>query len=459
MAPRAERGFAVPPEVPRYFASKGLRPSFSYLDVSAEEHARAFTVAKAVDLELLAAFRDSIGRAIAGGQSFETWRRQLHPDLVRLGWDRPRRVADPRRRMPDRVVNFTAPGRLQNIFSSNMRAARAAGQWERIQRTKDALPYLLYVPSTSRRPRPQHKVWWGIILHADDPFWLTHFPPNGWRCKCAVRQVSGPERGRLLREEPAADYRYTDERPILNARPVRNPRTGEVIHVPEGIDLGWERNPGLPGERARALTTSLATRVQSLGSAALPVAVERAILRRTVEQSLKSDTFRDVHRSAVEVWNQRRVLIKAERAAGSDQKAAERVAAKAHPFDHRPLPAAVLPARLDAQRGQLPLAVTVTPEAIGHSYGSHPSAPGDWEALQELLDRGEVHVSPSGDRLWALAEVAGRHWLVVLVVRGGAWRVLTYFGIKPGQRAAQLARADGVERILLFRENQDPEQI
>ena len=50
-------------------------------------------------------------------------------------------------------MNFISPGRLQTIFSANMRSARAAGQWDRIQRTKDALPYLLYVRTTSKEPR------------------------------------------------------------------------------------------------------------------------------------------------------------------------------------------------------------------------------------------------------------------------------------------------------------------
>lgn len=26
---------------------------------------------------------------------------------------------------------------------------------------------------------------------ADDPFWQSFYPPNGWRCRCRVRAVSG----------------------------------------------------------------------------------------------------------------------------------------------------------------------------------------------------------------------------------------------------------------------------
>jgi uncharacterized protein with gpF-like domain len=125
------------------------------------------------------------------------------------------------------VVDFSAPRRLRTIFQTNMRSAFAAGQWERIQRTKAALPFLLYVRTASVEPRPEHLRWAGIILPADDPFWRTHFPPNGWQCKCAVRQVSKFEARDKLRQDG-----YTDQAPALGERTFVNRRTGEVVRVP-----------------------------------------------------------------------------------------------------------------------------------------------------------------------------------------------------------------------------------
>lgn len=256
----AESPMRVPPEVPRYFADKGLRPAFSWLDVWGQEHAYAFTVAKAVETELLSTFKQSIQRAIEGGQGFETWRAGLRPELERLGWWGKRLVADSTGQDPDRAVDFSSTGRLQRIFSTNMRSARAAGQWERIQRTKGALPYLLYVRTTSYRPRPQHLAWAGTILPADDPWWSTHFPPNGWNCKCAVRQVSS-----LEREQKIAEGGYSDEAPPLVERTHVNRRTGEVTRVPEGIDPGFGHNAGLA--RAQTLTTRLQAELETAGPA------------------------------------------------------------------------------------------------------------------------------------------------------------------------------------------------
>ena len=135
-----KRGFQTPAEVTDFFDQKLLRPAFSWQDVWGQEHAYAFTVAKATELELLTAFKASISKALADGQTFETWRAGLLPQLAAIGWDKPKMVADPTGQQPPREVDFTAPRRLQTIFQSNMASARSAGQWNRAQRTKAALP-------------------------------------------------------------------------------------------------------------------------------------------------------------------------------------------------------------------------------------------------------------------------------------------------------------------------------
>lgn len=238
---------ASPPQsVLDYFRGKRLAPAFSWLDVWGEEHAYSFTVAKAVENDLLVSFRDSIDRAIAEGQSFATWRDGIEGELKRLGWWGGRTVNDPDTG-ETKTVDFSRPRRLATIFNSNMRAARAAGQWERAQRTKAALPYFLYVPTTSHEPRVEHLTWAGTILPIDDPWWDSHMPPNGWGCKCSVRQISRAE---------AETRGGPTEAPPSPTTPFRNRRTGVVTEVPEGIDPGWHTNPGKA--RARTLVNRLA---------------------------------------------------------------------------------------------------------------------------------------------------------------------------------------------------------
>ncbi|WP_020185940.1 phage minor head protein [Methylopila sp. 73B] len=256
--PAPTKGFQTPPEVLNYFREKRNAPRFSWLDVYGQEHARAFTVAKAVETELLDVFRTSIDKALAEGQGFETWKALVEQDLRRIGWWGARTVADPELRDRSKMVDFSQPRRLQTIFWSNMNAARAAGQWDRIQRTKAALPFILYVRTTANEPRQQHLAWVGVILPADDPFWRTHFPPNGWRCKCTVRQITRRERDRLLEAKEGPDGVFyvdlapDDGPPVLH----RNRRTGVVTEIPAGIDPGWHTNPGLA--RSETLTDKLA---------------------------------------------------------------------------------------------------------------------------------------------------------------------------------------------------------
>ena len=93
----------------------------------------------------------------------------------------------------------------------------------------------MYQLGPSERHRPHHEAKEGLVLPVDDPFWATWYPPNGWGCKCHVRQITKRE----------AEERGISQRPEVPMREVLNPRTGEVKKIPSGIDLGWERNPGM----------------------------------------------------------------------------------------------------------------------------------------------------------------------------------------------------------------------
>lgn len=255
----APKGFGPPPEVTAYFDRKGLKPAFSWLDVWGTEHAHAFTVAKAIELSLLTAFRDSISTAIEKGQGFETWQTGIRQELAALGWLGPRMVADPTGVDPARLVDFSSSRRLKVIFHANMASARAAGQWERAQRTKAALPFFVYQRTTSADPRPEHLAFVGIILPVDDPFWDTHFPPNGWLCHCSICQISRREATTLVATHRSDGVWYTDTAPPVVMRPFRNRRTGEITQVPEGIDPGWQGNPGR--DRTKTLLDNLESRL------------------------------------------------------------------------------------------------------------------------------------------------------------------------------------------------------
>jgi len=222
-----------PPEASRFLKNKGLRPAFSWRDVEPEEHAVAFTVAKAMQIDVLTTIREEVQKALDEGLPLETFQKNLKPRLVALGWWGRKEMADP---LTGELVEarLGSPRRLRTIYNANLRSARAAGQWERIERTKKLFPYLEYRLGPSERHRPHHAIKEGLVIPVDDPFWDEWMPPNGWGCKCWVKQVTRAE----------AERKGVDPAPQLIPRKVLNKRTGEMREVPPGIDPGWERNPG-----------------------------------------------------------------------------------------------------------------------------------------------------------------------------------------------------------------------
>lgn len=255
-----------PREALDWFRAKGFKIGFNYRDVWREEHAIAFTVAKILQLDMLADVRVAVDQALADGLTFQEFQKRLTPLLQEKGWWGVQERVDPLTG-ETKPVQLGSPRRLRIIYDTNLRTARAAGQWERIQRTKEALPYLLYTVGPSREHRVEHLGWHGTLLPVDDPWWKTHFVPNGWGCKCRVRQVTRREYERLLKTgipAPASQAtqeinpetglptgRHTGARvPVKTQAPASplvewtNKRTGEVQRIPQGIDPGWDYNPG-----------------------------------------------------------------------------------------------------------------------------------------------------------------------------------------------------------------------
>ena len=81
-------------------------------------------------------------------------------------------------RPPGPVAGISSGSRFSS--ETNLRTAYAAGRWERIERLAPRLPWLRCSAVLDERTRPEHAAWHGIVLPANDPFWSTHYPPNGW---------------------------------------------------------------------------------------------------------------------------------------------------------------------------------------------------------------------------------------------------------------------------------------
>lgn len=272
-----------PKETLAYFRAKGIKPGFDYRDVWKEQHATAFTVAKAMNIDVLESIRDELDRALAEGIPFAQFKKDLKPTLEKLGWWGTSQEVDPLTGKKS-TVQLGSPRRLKTIYEVNMRTARAAGQWQRAQRTKRTHPYLLYQLGPSKEHRAEHQKWADTLLPIDHAWWQTHMPINGYGCKCRVRQVSKAEYARLSEKG-----QVSTQAPAVNHREWLNKRTGETVLVPEGIDPGFDTNPGAVAatdHAAKVFGTKLKTARAEVGALAMQNATD--FIRAGMENNYRS---------------------------------------------------------------------------------------------------------------------------------------------------------------------------
>lgn len=239
-------------------------PSGRWQEVSGEEHAIAGTVARSAGFDILGNVFSSLQENLESGQTFAAWKKDITPVLQQKGWWG-KQVVD------GEVVQLGSPHRLRTIYDVNMRVSHMTGRWEQIQRLKARRPWLRYSAVLDERTRQSHRGWHGTVLPVDHPWWDTHYPPNGWRCRCSVQQLSDRDLDRYGFEVS------NDPEPKMRAW--RNPVTGDVVNVPEGIDPGWGHHVGKAREVGLTALEKLASQppeLAALAPLAMPDLVDQA---------------------------------------------------------------------------------------------------------------------------------------------------------------------------------------
>lgn len=218
-------------EAVEYFRAKLNLPTLSWTDIWQHQHAHAFVVAGAVKQQLLDDFREAIDQAISQGTSYAAFREQFRDIVRKHGWS----------------YNGGEGWRSRVIYHTNMQTSYQAGRYQQMQQITQRRPYWQYKHSNLvEDPRPEHQAWDGLTLRHDDPFWKTHYPPNGWGCRCKVYALSDRDLARQGKTgaDTAPDIVYVEQ--VVGIRGP-NPRS---VSTPVGIDPGWAYNVGeaAPGE-------------------------------------------------------------------------------------------------------------------------------------------------------------------------------------------------------------------
>ncbi|MFM2042112.1 MAG: hypothetical protein RLY86_688 [Pseudomonadota bacterium] len=209
-----------------YLRQKVNLPTERWTDLREGQHARAFTIAGATRDELLADFRATVERVVRGELTLEDFRKEFDRIVAAHGW----------------TYKGGRGWRSKVIYETNLNTAYQAGRYKQMT-DPDVLavrPFWQYDHSDwVRHPRLQHKAWDGMVLHWDDPFWDTHYPPNGWGCQCRIQPLSARELAALGKDGP-------DPSPPVKevAHRLRTSSGDVTVRVPEGLDPGWAYNVG-----------------------------------------------------------------------------------------------------------------------------------------------------------------------------------------------------------------------
>ncbi|WP_052166506.1 phage minor head protein [Methylobacter tundripaludum] len=206
-----------------FFRKKLNLPTEHYDDIIGAAHDRAFVVAGAAKADLLNDLRGAVDKAIAEGKSIQWFRKNFDGIVQQHGWE-------------GWTGSDTKAGRdwrTRVIYRTNLSTSYAAGRYSQLTHPDllQSRPYWKYIHNdTVSHPRPLHQSWSGTVLRYDDPFWQTHFPPNGWGCRCRIAAVPASD----YHGHPAPDdgtYEKID-------------RNGEIHTLPKGVDYGWDYAPG-----------------------------------------------------------------------------------------------------------------------------------------------------------------------------------------------------------------------
>ena len=181
--------FGMEPEnAVAFMKSKGYAITWNWREMLDQAHDQAFTVAKAMNLDLLSDIRGALETALQDGQTLTQFIKSLQPTLESQGWWGKQVIVDSNGGAE--MVQLGSPRRLKTIYQTNLQSAYMAGRKASMEETADTHPYWMYIAILDGKTRPSHRALHGQVFRHDDPIWAAIFPPNGFNCRCRVVALS-----------------------------------------------------------------------------------------------------------------------------------------------------------------------------------------------------------------------------------------------------------------------------
>lgn len=80
---------------------------------------------------------------------------------------------------------------MKTEYNFSVAASQNAARWSQFTAEKKSIPNLKYQTAGDDAVREAHQLLDGKIQPVDSHFWSSHYPPNGWGCRCEAVQAPG----------------------------------------------------------------------------------------------------------------------------------------------------------------------------------------------------------------------------------------------------------------------------
>jgi SPP1 gp7 family putative phage head morphogenesis protein len=78
---------------------------------------------------------------------------------------------------------------MKTEYNLAVASSQNAARWVDFHKDKETIPNLEYQTIGDTAVRTEHQALDGVIKSIDDSFWATHYPPNGYGCRCEAVQT------------------------------------------------------------------------------------------------------------------------------------------------------------------------------------------------------------------------------------------------------------------------------
>jgi SPP1 gp7 family putative phage head morphogenesis protein len=205
-------------------------------EIPAHARGRAFWLAGVAEVELIQQVRDSLDKAIAGGATFDQWKKEWGPKFAaHFGEKR--------------------PAWLETVWRNAMQSSLNAGRYAQMTSplSMTLRPFWMYDAIMDGRTTPTCNALDGSVVEAADPWWDTHYPPLHHRCRSTVRSLRRTEALRKGITGPKS----TDETHPVQEGWGHAPKPGKEPWVPPAKAPGNPDKPGVDSDLHKELQKKL----------------------------------------------------------------------------------------------------------------------------------------------------------------------------------------------------------